>query len=494
MPDTRVETTAGRHDAASAWLWTAVLVGAALLIRVHWNLSVHPIWLYDYSDMAGYRGRADLAVDKPFATGRYQAFYPFFTHWLLAIPKWMFGKDAGWAVGVWWAVIGSSTVFFSHRLALRVLSRPWQAHLVGAVLVAYYPLISQSGYTLSEAPTAALLTASCWLLARVLDEGSSRDAFLLGLVLGLGAWTRPQLLLGPVLFFPVWLLARDAFPRLTWTMLATIAGPLLLCLAFSAWRYTTLTGHFGLISENGPLNLVFGRCHVKGVTTLPYGEAKRGARFAPPPLIQLETWSGKYPDSWMQLDPVFGDDASPIPGIPAFGIDKGVCKNCKVEGAELQYAGYIGDGKIQRRIVSECIQRGGWGRQIRYSLTHLVQLWDYNDVWPDSASPYPRAKDPEWRWRKISQRWKILHNLFVLVPSLLGLVFYVRARRRPHLAALAAVVLSMMVTGALVFGDIRLRTPYDPLLLILACEVWVLAVSWLGGRWQKPKTPRETVN
>jgi hypothetical protein len=490
MPSARVGAAAPAEDAAHAWLWTIVLVVTALAIRLHWNLAVHPVWLFDYSDMAGYRSRADVAVDKPFSTGRYQAFYPFFTHWLLAIPKWLFGKDAGWAVAGWWALIGASTVFFSHRLALRVLSRPWQAHVVGAVLVAYYPLISQSGYMLSEAPTAALLTAACWLLARVLDEGRTRDALMLGLVLGLGAWTRPQLLLGPAMFFPVWLLARDAFPRLGWATLASVAAPLVLWLAFSAWRFTALTGHVGLVSENGPLNLVFGRCHVKGISSLPYADTTRAARFAPPPLIQLETWSAKYPDSWMQLDPVFGDDPSVIPDIPGFRADPAICKSCKIAGSELQYAGYIGDGELQRRIIAACVQRGGWTRQLRYSLTHLVQLWEFNDVWPDSASPYPRAKDPEWTWRKISRRWKILHNVLVLVPALLALGFYVRPRRRPHLSALAAVVLSMMLTAALVFGDIRLRIPYDPLLLILACEVWFLgSIRVIARRRGAPSSP-----
>src|SRR5690606_39274838 len=149
----------------------------------------------------------------------------------------------------------------------------WLAPAIGLFLVVYYPLVAIGGYILSELPFCFCLTTSLLLLIRLVDEGRPRDAWLLGLMLGLGAIVRAQMLLSIALVGVLWLLMKlgslrgkpNPYARLSWAMLGRVAVPLLLILTMSSIRFYANTGKLGLVSANSSINLVFGRCHNKGI-------------------------------------------------------------------------------------------------------------------------------------------------------------------------------------------------------------------------------------
>ena len=97
-------------DRKRRW-WVLVLFIAAFIVRVRWNLTVHPFDQYLYSDMKGYLGRADGVLDNPFSVREYDAFFPFGTTWMLAGIKFLFGRDNITAI----AVIFAFYVLYSKR-------------------------------------------------------------------------------------------------------------------------------------------------------------------------------------------------------------------------------------------------------------------------------------------------------------------------------------------------------------------------------------------
>jgi hypothetical protein len=68
------------------------------------------------------------------------------------------------------------------------------------------------------------------------------------------------------------------------------------------------------------------------------------------------------------------------------------------------------------------------------------------------------------------------------VPSLIGMgIALGRWRRRPAHTLVALVLLGSMITAAIFFGEVRLRTPYDPYAIILA----LLAGAWCVDLWRR---------
>lgn len=495
---------------ALAWLaadrkrryWVLVLFVAALIVRLHWNLRVHPMHGFLYSDMKGYWNRADSLITNPFTFREYDAFFPFGTTWLVAGIKLVFGRAAFTATEVVYAIMGASVVAACYAIADRVVGARarWLAPAVGLFLVVYYPLVAIGGYILSELPFCFFLTLSVLLLVRVIDDGRPRDAWLLGTTLGLGAVFRPQILLSVALVGLVWLLMKlgarrgktDPYARLSWAMLGRVAVPLTVILTLSAIRFYANTQQLGLVSANSSINLVFGRCHNKGIYSRPDGEGHATVRFSPPPLIQLEIYSARNPDAPFRTRSIWGDHPEPVEGVPGFAVDDYGCKrrNCHLPGSEIEYRGYIGDKEIHQQIVRACIERGGLGRQAYFTVTHWVMLWHLNVPWPDQANPRPRSSVTRETWRRRQQVWSNVHQGILLVPALLSLGFVFVPRRRPQQAMIALNLLALLITAGVWFGDMRLRAPYDPIITLLAGFVYVLAWErarawWLGRRESK---------
>lgn len=428
----RIARSAARVIVAERWTLAVFL--AALAVRVHWNLVVHPPEDYVYSDMNGYVSRADALFRETWTPREYSGFYPWGTHVLIYALKLTFGRDNASALGAAFATMGAFVAMFGYLVARRVASHRWVAPAVGLALVVDYPLISLGGYFLSETPFAVGLMAATWLLLRVVDHGRARDAWLAGVAVAFATVMRPQMLMSVALFAVIWLIWRRHYPKLGPWMILRAAIPLVLVLGFSAVRLHHHTGRWGLIAENGTFNQVFGRCHNWKIVA--HAKTWTGSKtvFGPPPLLQLSKRKIREPGAWPQLDPVLEE--------------------------RLAYVGYIGDAEKLREYMRECVEKSGWLKQAEYALVHVLMLWRYNVLWPDSGKADLSAR---------AGSWGEFHAIAVALPAMLGLAL-AWPRRHPKLALVALHVWALFGVAALHFGDVRLRTPYDPVLLLLAFE------------------------
>jgi hypothetical protein len=420
--------------------WLLAIGAAALVVRLHWNLVVHPLGDYIYSDMRGYDIRADAALADPWAANEYAAFFPYGTHVLVAMIKLVFGTDNYTAMGVVYALMGACVAALVYAVARRSSKFAAVAPAAGLIAVFYYPLISIGGYILSETPTTMFMMAALLLTLRLVDRGRARDAWLAGLAIGLGMLFRPQLLISAALFFLFWLLLRKHMPRVRRGLLLRALVPIVVLLALSSVRLHHHTGRFGLISENAPLNLVFGRCHVTKVRSKPDDEGHTSVYFRPPSFLQLRQHNQRVPDAWLSLDPVRGN--------------------------QIEYEGYIGDRGQHMQLVRDCIREHGWVGQAKYSFTHIVLLWQYNTPWPDYGRP---------EWRDPAVWWMQWHRRFLAVPALLALVVLARPRRLLELSIVALNLVALLILAIVFFGAARHRIPYDPVIIILALETYAFA-------------------
>ncbi|MCY1058047.1 phospholipid carrier-dependent glycosyltransferase [Nannocystis sp. SCPEA4] len=430
--------------------WPLVIVLGAFLVRLHWNLVVHPLGDYVSSDMKGYVSRADQMIDKFGAPNEYHAFFPYGTHFIIALVKALFGKDNFTAIGVAYALMGTGIVAYAYRIAARISPYKWVPPLLGTLLVFYYPLISLGGYTLSEVPFGVFMMMSVFYLLRLVQEGKSSDAWLAGVTAALATACRPQILLSIALFGVAWLVFRKQMPRVRWRHLVYAGIPLILVLGYSAARMHHHTGRIGLVSENGKFNQLFGRCHNKKATATPTEPGRGKIRFGPPPLIQLEKRAKTAPRSWVQLEPALGP--------------------------ELEYRGYIADAAALDALMAKCIRKTGFLGQVKYGIVNMLLLAGYNTPWPDSGRDL---------WRPRAIWWQSLYTTFVTLPVVLGLSTLFMRRTVASYGLIAIHVLALMITAAIYFGDTRLRAPYDPLLLLLAFEVYIFVGLWA---WKHGKT------
>ncbi|MEM6994026.1 MAG: hypothetical protein AAF721_26170 [Myxococcota bacterium] len=442
--------------------WLFLLVFAALLVRLHWNLVVHPPGEYYYSDMRGYMRRAEGMFTSLTGKREYDAFYPYGTHVLLYTLMKVFGPGFDpalrgdeaaemaalnhEAIAKVYAVLGAAVVGFGYLLARRVSKLPFVAPAVGLVLVFYYPQISLGGYFLSEIPFSLCLVASTFFLVRLVDEGRYGDALWCGTFAALGFTIRPQILLSIALFGLLWIFWRRRMPALKFSRLLAAFVPLLLILAVSSWRMHYHTGRLGLISENGKFNQVFGRCHNNKIIAEPDGPGRRRTSFGPPPLIQLAKREQKMPHLWPGLD-------------PAFDI-------------EYTYRGYIGDSEILGEYIAKCVAKTGWKKQVEYSLVNALLLWRYNVMWPDSGKS---------KWRELAKTWGIIHANALAVPALIGLLAVFVAGRARGLAVIAVHLWAIVIIALAYIGGARFRSPYDPIIIVMAIEVYAIAAMALFG-------------
>jgi hypothetical protein len=428
--------------------WTIAIVLAALFVRLHWNLFVHPLGEYVYSDMNGYVTRAERLVRDPFTPYEYNAFFPFGTHAMVAAFKAVFGKDNYVPIGIGYAVMGTSCVLAAMRIATRVSPYPWVAPAVGLLLVFYYPHLSIGGYVLSEMPFSACLLLGVWFSIRLVDLGNWWDAMMMGIFAGLGAMFRPQILMAVALIGLFWLVRRKALPRVRFVHLVVAGIPLAILLGLSAAHFRWNTGRTGLVSENGPFNMTFGRCHNSKIEALPDGKKYRGkVHFRPPEFLQLNNLKdrklkeGKEPP--IQLHPTLED--------------------------VLSYKGYIGDTAKHKAYIRQCLEMTSIWTQIEYSYTNAILIWRYNVPWPDSG----RAQ-----WRDLSRSWTRVHEMLFALPSFLILFTLFRKDTVRH-GWLALHMLSAIVVAALYFGGTRHRASYDPLFLFFALEVYSFLGVWI---------------
>ncbi len=421
------------------WLWKRrdllLVTLAALAVRLVWNLRIHPPLEFAYSDMGGYLDRANLMIDKPRTTAPWLTLFPYGTHFFIFAVKRLFGRDNAGAVGAAYAVLGALAVAYTYATAERFIPRRWARRLVGLVLVVYYPWISLGGYALSEIPFTFCVAASTFYGLRLADLGRRSDAWLLGLSLGTGVAVRPQILVAVALLALHFVVRRRAWKHFTPGLAVRAALPFALILAFSAYRLHEHTQKWGLVSTNGPLNFVFGRCHNTGLEAVAPGS--RGF-FGPPALGAMFQYQKEHKGALFTLDPAMGE--------------------------KLTIQGQMYDSEPNYKLAASCVRKTGYLKQVSYAITHVVLLWGYNIIWPD------QGQKP--RWREPMAISLAAHNAAILPAAALGMLLAFR-RRRARAMLLALQVWSLIVTSMLYFGDTRYRAPYDGLLILLAMATYL---------------------
>ena len=490
--------------------WLLVIFATALLVRLHWNLEVHPPGDYVYSDMNGYVTRADRMLKVGLEPHEYSSFFPYGTHWIVAGMKYTFGKDNFAAIGVLYALLGAFTVAFAFAAARRACHFSWVPPAIGLLGVFYYPHISLGGYILSEVPFAFFLMGAVLFSLRMADHGRARDAWVMGLFAGLGVVVRPQLLVSAAFLGLFWIVQRKALSKIRLVHLLQSFVPVLILLALSTALLKHNTGRYGLVSENGSFNLVFGRCHNSKIRSTPDGKGHGRVHFRPPSFLQITNHEARARKR----------------GIPPRVALEPALDN------ELVYPGYIGDSKKHMEYIRECIRRTGWLGQLRYSVVNATLLWRHNVPWPDSGRT---------QWREVSRDWTKWHRNLFAIPALLGLLIlvpwpnslrerwketfagwvenwtrkprwqrhmfgvllitwllqFILGRRSARQGLLAIHLLASLLVAAVFFGSIRVRTPYDFIIITLALEVFAFglwsiyrAIRWIG--WDRRRARDET--
>jgi hypothetical protein len=417
----------------------AMLLG--LVVRLVYGLALHPIHEHLRSDMSGYAGRAAKVVSAPLAVDPKATFFPWGTHVLAAGARALGERAWGPAITIVYALLGALTVFFTARAAEELLPREHRrvARAIGLVAALYAPWIEHGGFLLSETPFALCVAASTYFGARFAQRERFGDVLALGASIAIGATFRPQISIAlPLVAFALARLWRPVPPKRAVRAIAVVLAlslPFAIALGGSALRAKHHLGHYAGFSTNGAFNLVLGRCHA---TTL---DAKSsGSRFQPPSFLRLERFeeqNGFAP--LFQLDPAMGSELR----IPAPAWD---------EAAAM-------------RMVRQCIEKTGWARQLEYSLEHVALLWLYNVPWP-TVGPIAAAS-------------AIFAPVFGVVGLVAALAALVRGRSL-GVAIASAQPLSMVLAAMLVFGEARLRLPYDGVLLTLAAS----AILALRDRWR----------
>jgi hypothetical protein len=380
------------------------------------------------------------------------------THHLLAIPLWIFGKDALWAGAVMWGLMGAAAVPAGYLLACRVSTRAWMPRVVGIALLLWHPSLSNSGYFLSEAPFLCFQLWSTYGLVVVLQDG--RHALAAGVVSAVAFAVRPQSAMFFVLVLLTWVVARKRLPQVGVRQLLLVALPLLAMLGYSSLRFHAHTGQWLGVAENANMNLTAGRCHNIVTQAFANQTAKRSSE------RRNDTNDGRRVS------------------LPAFRVlsqllppENPLALRPAMESDTLRFVGYIGDAEVHRRLRAECYRRTGTLEQIRYSFVNLSLSWFFGNQWPEQSRGAKYFRPPV-------EVFKYLYLGLVWLPSFVGMgaaVWWIR--RRPGLAFCAWQLLNSMVVAAIFFGDIRLRTPYDPYAILLALEGWVLLAA-LRARWR----------
>lgn len=469
-------TTGSQAEPVDWVFWS--LLGAAVLSRLVWVVWVHPPREHVFSDMAHYVHRAGLVAAFDVEVGdRMMVWQAWGTHGLLAIPLLLLGpgQSALEFAGLMWASFSAATVVLGYRLAQRVLPGPsapgrvhWLAVAVALALLGWVPLLSHTGFFVSETPFACALLATTLGVVRVWQDG--RGALGAGLWGALAFALRPQSAVFFALLALAWVFERvrsgSGPSRLRGKHAILLLAPLLVVVAISMVRVRVHTGRFGGVAENASMNLTAGRCHN----------------------IVTRSWSSEADlESAQQTGSPPPDRRVSLPGFRALGREgpeHPLALRPALGGEAIDLVGYIGDREIHKELRKRCYAATGVGGQIHYSITNVALLWFIARPWPESSDrEAPQLLPVAVRGRQIAASLAPL--------SLLGmfLVLWKWARAkgddRDHLAGgvvCALAFASLLIVAAVFFGDPRLRVPYDPYALILAVALLDAVIARIRTR------------
>lgn len=428
---------------SGAFLFRITLV--ALVIRLVWNLAIHPPEQFITSDMRSYWVQSNAMLNTPWQRDGSAIFFPYGTATLLTMVRLVFGAENHEALAIVYAFLGTLLVPLVFGLAERLTKSHHLPRMAAIVTCFYYPFISYGGYYLSELPFSVCATSTAFYSLRLADGGRRRDAWLLGLAFALGATFRPQLLASLPLLACLWLWRRKLWPVWPKAHWGRLLLPILLVSVLSIGRFHYHTGRWGFISGNSALNYAFGRCHASEIGSRTVGYA---GSFSPPPLGFLEWRDLHRRDSFIRLDPA---------------LQK-----------KIALQGVMWAPEIFEDLTQKCIRVTGYARQIRYAIVHVIMLWGFNNAWPDSAGGPLRF---------VMLGHLVAHNILFLAPVVILAIASFWRRFSRH-ALLALHLVALIGVAMLYFGDVRYRVPYDGILIVLALDGWRHVAGWFAsGHW-----------
>jgi hypothetical protein len=419
--------------------WLSVIRGAAfpgavfvlaLVVRLVFVCAYHSPQHYVFSDMWVYDHRARNLLSG--ALSAWDTFTPVGYPTFLALVYGLGGNAL--AVGVLQALLGALTALFMWRLAAGVFGSSRVALSVGVVSALHVPAIFYSGFLLTETLFSFLLVSGAWALWASIER-RSRWAFLgCGLLLGIGATVRPNLLLFlPCVPLIIWLGTgrrwREALLSSV-VLAAAFAVPAGAAAAHNARLVGAPT-----LGTNGGLNFYLNFASVRGVR---YRDARGEHGITPIPNLFYYSQ-----DEYVKV-PFYAD---------AHYYGRGMAL-LREEPARL--------GVTLRNLV----EASGAGRQ---------GYWPGND------------RDP---WQRLHRRSFFYAGILPALAAL-GLLVYRRryaAASNLGLAIASAMVLSSVVTLLFFLGDPRMRVPFDPLLILLAAATYV----WLAQAWRSYRGERQS--
>jgi hypothetical protein len=418
------------------------ITALAIAVRILWVFKVQTPFDAVYSDMQGYFERAQLFLKHSYGgEKRVLALYPFGTHYVFASEFYLLGREKNPWVPLLHAVYSGTFVYPFLMLARRFVSKTWMVLVLGVVAALWQPCIWFVGFFISEVPFFPLLYWNLLFAMNFVER--RRHGFAFGASSALLFVIRPQVIVstGLVMLLFLWKYRKRFVPfgmRMPPALRAGLrfALPFLVVLSFSATRHKNLTGHWGLISENGAMNRVF----------------------SDTPIAKLEAhW--RTPDGaewgyWFQP-----------PTKTAVG-----------ESEAYSFTGYIADAELLEKIRASYTSKMTVTQRVKRALRNVTLLWDRNNPWPESG-----RLDTPFRW-EIQRDFNQAMRWFLLPSAVLGLVLI---RKRPRYWVVAFQLFTLVFMSMLFFPEARYRAPYDPLLLMLALAGWLQVVRNVQGALRK---------
>lgn len=427
----------------------AIAVATALLsfsIRFFWTMRVQNPLQALYSDMGGYHQRAlDLLDGRIQGDPRSYAFFPWGAHALVAGELWLVGRTNGLGIAIIQSIASAVPAVCVVYLTARVVQSRWWIVLAGFTAAFWQPSVVHAGFFMSELWYSAFLVPGTLYFARYL-EGKS-GAFRAGLFLAIATVVRPQVLLtfgivGGLLVVRELTrpLRTSRRPKGTLRDWVHFAVPIVLILGLSAARFHRYTNRWGLVSENGAINRVFGATHIGRVEAYwNYGGGRYGAWYTPP-----------------AKSPVKRQDA-------------------------VVFEGYIGEEGILDRIREEHYARENTEQHIR-RMHRNTKMLIYRHIFPEDDFAM-NGQHPNRAWLQRTFRSILIDMLPI---GFFGAVAML-VRRRHRLMGLLVLshAVTLVIVAALYFAEARMRMPYDPFLITSAaagCSTTYLLVRKVTRR------------
>jgi hypothetical protein len=416
---------------------TAAATFLAFAVRYYWLVRVQSPLTAVYSDMGGYVTRAERLLGIPYhGDPRTLAFYPWGAHALFALEFFAVGRYS--AMGIAWvhAVMGALTVTATTLLAAKVTPRPLPVTVVGFAAALWQPQIQSIAFFMSEMWFSLALLLASWLFVRTAERRS--NGFVAGCCTAIAFVVRPQVLLTCGLLGIAFLPFIAVFFRRAPSVLSGVRAlvrahgrtafmfglPLAIALVGSAIRLHHLSGHYGLISENGPVMKLFADTDVGKIES---------------------TWVGPQGQRWT---------AWYSPGTKAPVRPEHVAS----------FQGYIGDPEILERIRKDRLRGVSVKRRLR-RMWHNVTFLAWN------APMNPEGDFVRQPMRGFLQDLYYRATLVLIPLGLIGTMGLLSRRAGPTRVAglvVAVQLASVVIVAALYFAEPRYRVPYDPFLLIAA--------------------------